>query len=165
MTGYKAHLIELRKAYIEATPKQRLNIALQRINNPSDGCNMLVAYVSALEGFARCIAMHQAAHSKAELSTIYPTFRKMGAEKLVERYLQKKIKKDAQSYFGRDIWEKIGFALDYRNLIAHECTYLGQDKYPALIRACEHVLRKLAELEGLAGSIPGRIRKTLGFCR
>jgi hypothetical protein len=65
------------------------------------------------------------------------------------RYLQKKIKKDAQSYFGRDIWDKIGFALDYRNLIAHECTYLGQDKYPDLIRACEHVIRKLAELEGL----------------
>ena len=162
MTDYKAHLSELRKIYIEATPEQRLNIASQRINNPSDGCNMLVAYVSALEGFARCIAMHQEAHSKAELSTIYPAYRKLDAKRLVERYLQKRIKKGAQSYFGRDIWEKIGFALDYRNLIAHECTYLGQDRYPALIRACEHVLRKLAELEGLSGSIPGRTREIYG---
>jgi hypothetical protein len=63
--------------------------------------------------------------------------------------LSKKAKKDAQSYFGQDVWEKIGFAIKYRNLLAHECTYLSQDIFPELIQACEHVLRKLAALEGL----------------
>jgi hypothetical protein len=149
MTDYRTHLSGLRKAYIEATPKQRLRVASQRISNPDHGPNLLVAYVSALEGFARCIAMHQEAHSKGDLSAIYPEYKHIGAEGLVERYLQKKIKKDAQSYFGQDVWEKIGFAIAYRNLLAHECTYLGQDTYPDLIQACEHVLQNLAELEGL----------------
>jgi hypothetical protein len=42
-----------------------------------------------------------------------------------------------------------GYAVDYRNLLAHECTYLGLDKFPSLIEACEAVLEKLARLGGL----------------
>jgi hypothetical protein len=146
---YRAHLIELRKDYIEATPNQRLHIALQRISNPDHGPNLIVIYVSAIEGFARSLAMHQEGHSKADLSAIYAKYRNMCAERLIELYLQKKINKDPQSYFGNEIWEKVGFAVDYRNLLAHECTYLGQDKYPDLIEACKQVLGKLAKLEGL----------------
>lgn len=40
-------------------------------------------------------------------------------------------------------------AVDYRNLLAHECTYLGLDKFPSLIDGCEEILEKLVELAGL----------------
>lgn len=146
---YEAHLKSLRKSYIEATARQRLNIALQRINNPGHGPNLLVAYVSAIEGFARSLSMHQEAHTKPELSSLYPKFRNIGAKELITEYLQKKINSDPENFFGKETWAKLGFAIDYRNLLAHECTYLGQDKYPDLLVVCEEVLRKLAEAEGL----------------
>jgi hypothetical protein len=69
---YEAHLTQLRKLYIEATPRQRPGIAIQRISNPDHGPDLLVAYVSAIEGFARCLAMRQQGHSKAELAAVYP---------------------------------------------------------------------------------------------
>lgn len=146
---YEAHLKQLRKLYIEATPSQRLNIAFQRISNQDHGPNLLVAYVSALEGFARCIAMHQHCQTKAELSAIYPEFRNKSTEQLINQYLQRKIGADPTSFFGQDVWDMIGYAVRYRNLLAHECTYLGQDRYPDLIAACGDALKKLANLEGL----------------
>lgn len=147
--NYREHLEALRKDYIEATPSQRVHVASQRINNPDHGPNLIVAYVSAIEGFARSLAMHQEGHTKSELSAIYPKYRNMSAEKLIELYLQKKINLAPHAYFGNEIWEKVGFAIGYRNLLAHECTYLGQDKYPDLIDACKQVLKKLITLEGL----------------
>ena len=85
---YRAHLDSLRKDYIEATPSQRFHIAGQRIDNPDHGPNLLVIYVSAIEGLSRSLVMHQEGHSKSELSIIYPKYRNMGAEKLIEQYLQ-----------------------------------------------------------------------------
>lgn len=67
------HLSELRRLYVEATPRQRLHIAKQRLESPPEhGPNVLVAAVSAVEGFARSIAMHCRAGSKAELTAIFP---------------------------------------------------------------------------------------------
>jgi hypothetical protein len=146
---YEAHLEQLRELYIKATPRQRLGIAVQRISNPDHGPNLLVAYVSALEGFARCLAMHQEGQSKTELCAIYPKYRNMSTEQLITEYLQKKIDSDPLSFFGQGIWKMIRYAVKYRNLLAHECTYLGQDKHSDLIAACAQALRKLADVEGL----------------
>jgi len=149
MTDYEKHLSDLRQAYIEATPDQRLHIALQRIKHPDGGPNLLIAYVSGLEGFTRSLVIHQEARSKAELAAIYEKYRRKKLEELISEYLQKKINKKSESYFGTPIWQRVVFAISYRNLLAHECTYLGQETYPDLIAACECVLQKLAELEGL----------------
>ncbi|KFN52141.1 hypothetical protein N790_12660 [Arenimonas malthae CC-JY-1] len=35
-------------------------------------------------------------------------------------------------------------------MLVHECTYLGQDKYPQLHQACQDVLDKLTGLAGIA---------------
>ncbi len=148
MKDYAAQLIELRKLYIEAIPLQRFQIASQRINYPENGPNLIVAYISAIEGIARSLVLHQVAHSKTELNAIYPKYKNTGATKLLEQYLKEKLDKDPENYFGKDIWEKIGFAIEYRNFLAQECTYLGQETYPDLINACKALLEKLAELEG-----------------
>jgi len=110
---------------------------------------MLVSFVSAVEGFARSLVMHQDAKVKANLSVVYPKYRNMGPMELVELYLQNKIAVNGIYFFGEKVWEKFKYAIDYRNLLAHECTYLGQDMYPDLIDACNEILRKLAELEKL----------------
>ena len=55
--NYEVRLKPLRKKYIEATLSQRLHVALQRIKGSGDGPDLLVAYVSAIEGFARSLAM------------------------------------------------------------------------------------------------------------
>jgi hypothetical protein len=80
---YKAELDQLRRSYIEASPRQRFSIARQRIRYPEHGPNILVANVSAVESFARCLAMHCHAKSKAALSELYPTYRFKGAEELI----------------------------------------------------------------------------------
>ena len=145
----EAHLAELRSLYVDATPRQRLSVAKQRIHNPEQDPNRIIAHVSAVEGFARSLCMHLRAKSKSELSTIYPEYRMRGAEDLIIEYLKKKGVDAPESQFGKDAWEHFRYAVQYRNLLAHECTYLGLDKSPALVDACRTVLRKLAEHEGL----------------
>jgi hypothetical protein len=146
---YKAHLAELRANYVRATPRQRLGIARQRIANPEHGPNTLIAHVSAVEGFARCLAMHVGAKSQADLSALYPAYRNMGPERLIEEYLSSQGLGEPSAYFGPELWQLFLYAIEYRNLLAHECTYLGQDMSPGLISACTSILDALARSKGL----------------
>ena len=146
--NYEAESKKLRTLYIEATPNQRLRVIQDRLKNLYQGPNLLVVNVSALEGFARCITMHQHGSSKEELTAIYPRYRNMGLEELITKYLQAK-NELAPSFFGQKTWEMVKYSISFRNLLVHECTYLGQNKYPQLINACEQALGLLAKLEGL----------------
>ena len=146
---FRAELAVIRRSYVEATPKQRLSIAKQRSRYPEHGPNVLVANVSAVEGFARCLAMHCHASSKAELSVLYPKYRFKGAEDLIGEYLLARGLGEPRVFFGADVWELFQVAVEFRNLLAHECTYIGQDKSPALVDACQAVLSALAESQGL----------------
>jgi hypothetical protein len=145
----ESHLAKLRCLYVEATPRQRLSVAKQRIAYPEHDPNRLIAYVSAVEGFARSLCMHLRAKSKAELSAIYPEYRWRGAEELIAEYFGAKDLGAPASQFEEGVWDLFRYAVQYRNLLAHECTYLGLDKSPGLVKACHTVLRKLAAQEGL----------------
>lgn len=143
------HLASLRQTYVESLPKQRLSIAKQRINNPEHDPNRLIAFVSAVEGFARSLCMHQSARTKAELSEIYPEYSKRSAKSLIVEYLSKRYLGEPVSHFGERTWQLFLYAVQYRNLLAHECTYLGSDKSLELIEACRTVLQVLAKDEGM----------------
>ena len=143
------HLSELRRLYVEATPRQRLHIAKQRLEFPEHGPNVLIATVSAVEGFARSIAMHCRAGSKAELTAIYPQYKFKAPEELIAEYLQSRNLGTPETFFDPESWRLFKIAVKYRNVLAHECTYLGQDKSPSLILAARDVLSKLAETQGL----------------
>lgn len=145
----ESHLASLRRSYVEALPRQRLSVAKQRINNPEHDPNRLIAYVSAIEGFSRSLCMRQSASTKAELSALYPRYERRGAEALIGEYLTKKGLGTPSAFFGAESWQLFGYAVQYRNLLAHECTYLGQDRSPRLIDACRKVLQTLAKAEGL----------------
>ena len=153
---YDDDLAKLRKSYVEATPSQRYSIARQRIGNLEHGPNVLVACVAAVEGLARSLAMHVAtpvgvkpSDIKAELSAIYSKYKWKGPEELIEQYLLDQKLPSAPDFFGSDTWERLHYAIEYRNVLVHECTYLGQDRSPSLIQACQAVLHKLAETAGL----------------
>lgn len=143
------HLAQLRRDYVEASPRQRLSVAKQRINNPDHDPNRLIAYVSAAEGFARSLCMHQPRRTKQELSEIYAEYERHGPRALIGEYLAAKSLGAPCDHFGADTWELFGYAVDYRNLLAHECTYLGLDRSTRLIDACRKVLQTLAKDEGL----------------
>ncbi len=149
VSDIEQHLAELRRSYVEALPKQRLHIAKLRIENPEHDPNRLIAFVSAVEGFARSICMHLRAKTKAELSQLYPGYWRKGAEDLIVEYLSARSLAEPATHFGAETWRLFGYAVQYRNLLAHECTYLGLDRSPALIEACRAVLRKLADDAGL----------------
>ena len=152
---YDVELANLRKIYVEATPRQRYSIGRQRIQNLEHGPNVLVACVSAVEGLARSLAMHTEALSakptdvKSKLSAIYPNYKHKAAEELIEQYLFSAGLPKPADFFGADTWERFHYAIQFRNVLAHECTYLGQHRSPALIEASQQVLHKLAQAAGL----------------
>jgi len=146
---YAAELQELRRIYVRSTPKQRLHIILQRIDNPSHGPNLLVTHVSAVEAFARTLVMHAKATSKDHLESGYGRFRDREVKSLIVQYLTDRHGRAPADTFGPATWQRFAHAVNYRNLLVHECTYLGQQRYPQLIQACQDVLHQLAQLEGL----------------
>jgi hypothetical protein len=94
--------------------------------------------------------MHQRTSVKTELSALYPAYWKRGAESLIAEYLSGKTLGEPADHFGEQTWRLFCHAIEYRNLLAHECTYLGLDRSPALIDACRKVLQKLAADEGFS---------------
>lgn len=140
--NYKEHLRKLREQYVRSHPKQRLKIAKQRINNPSHGPNLIVTYVSAIEGILRSLVVWNETDSGRPGINTYNKYKRCGVDQLYEKYLkQHGVKSDA--IITAKKYELVGYAVEYRNLLAHECTYLGQDKYPALIDACREFLYEL----------------------
>lgn len=143
---YVAELLSIREGYVCATPRQRLSIIRQRLEDHHFGPNRLVTAVSAVEALARSLAMNHKAKSKEGLKKLYAKYKDRAPKSLVIEYLSACGITDPYTFFGEDTWHLFGYAIDYRNLLAHECTYLGLDKFPSLIEACSDVLNSLAKL-------------------
>lgn len=146
---YVAELLKIRETYVTASPRQRLSIIRQRLEDHHFGPNRLVTSVSAVEALARTLITTHRAKSKIELKSLYPKFRDRSAKTLVAEYLRARGVADPVAFFEEDSWRLFCYAVEYRNLLTHECTYLGLDKFPSLIEACEAVLEKLVQLGGL----------------
>lgn len=143
---YVVRLQSLRDNYITAYPRQRLAVIHQRLEDHHFGPNRLVTCVSAVEAYARSLALHQQARTRANLKKLYPKYRDRPPKALVAEYLKARGIDDPSTFFEEDTWKLFGYAVEYRNLLAHECTYLGLDVFPSLIDACVAVLEKLVEL-------------------
>lgn len=145
---YEKHLRKLRKQYVRFFPRQRVKIAKQRISNPSHGPNLIVTYVSAIEGILRSLVVwKETVSGRPEIET-YNKYKRCGVRQLYEKYLQQHdIKSDV--IVAAEKYTLVGYAVEYRNLLAHECTYLGQDKFPDLIDACQEFLSGLCSHAGI----------------
>ena len=144
---YVADLAKIRESYVTASPRQRLSIIRQRLEDHHFGPNRLVTAVSAVEALSRSLAMHHRARTRVELKKLYATYRDRSPKTLVQEYLRDKGISDAGAFFEEDNWRLFNYAVEYRNLLAHECTYLGLDKF--LIEACEAIVSSLAKLGGV----------------
>ena len=146
---YKAHLEKLREYYFRAPPSARLNIANQRIQNPEHGPNILITHVSAIEGMLRSLVMWAESGNNNPNAEIYKKYKFHGIESLYKRYCELKSCAPITSEL---VFELVGYAVEYRNLLAHDCTYLGQDRFPQLIQACEEFLSALCKHAGIKNS-------------
>lgn len=149
---YVAELLKIRASYVKATPRQRLSIIRQRLADHHFGPNRLVTAVAAVEALARTLAMHQKAKKREDLITLYRKYKDRSPKSLVQEYLIARGISSPTAFFGEDTWRLFGYAVDYRNLLAHECTYLGLDKFPSLIEACDEVLSALVKLGSIRES-------------
>ena len=93
--------------------------------------------------------MHHRAKSKTDLKRLYKSYKERSPKTLVSEYLKDRGIADPDVFLGEDNWKLFDYAVNYRNLVAHECTYLGLDKFPSLIAACEAVLEALVKLGGI----------------
>lgn len=148
---YEDHLKKLRELYVRSSPRQRIGIAKQRISNPNHGPNLLVTYVSAIEGILRSLVVWNETVSRRPKIETYNKYKRCGVGQLYQKYLQQHdIKSDV--IVAAEKYKLVGFAVEYRNLLAHECTYLGQDKYQDLIDACHEFLSGLIAHTGIDDS-------------
>jgi hypothetical protein len=143
---YEAELKQIREVYISASPEMRLKIIRLRLDDHHFGANRLVTVVSAVEALARSLAMSSVSQTKAEMKAVYSSYKRRVATTLVAEYLLARGVANAKDFFGEDTWALFHHAVEYRNMLAHECTYLGQDKYPSLICACEEIIETLVKL-------------------
>jgi hypothetical protein len=122
-----------------------LSVALQRINNPSAYPNELVTRVSAVEAFARSLVANFDAPNREAVLTKHRKLAARDAVSLVQSYT-KLFSTTPKDVFGEEIWEFFRMAVNARNLLVHECTYLDAQKYLPMENACTEVLFGLAKL-------------------
>jgi hypothetical protein len=143
-------LDRLRGDYVNATPKQRLKVIVDRLRDPNIGPNLVVTGVSAVEAFARCaVVERKVASGEGSKSEIYPRYRDARPEQLVGMYLQIISAGRPKDIFGDRAWDAFLQAVAYRDLLVHECTYLRMEKLHEINTAVSAVLERLVELEGL----------------
>lgn len=146
-----SELTRLRESYVQATPRQRLGVIRQRMENPHANPNVLVATFSGAEAIARSLVMHAKASSKAELSGSYARFRDRPASSLIQEYLKSKGTTPAE-LFGGEVWATFKLAESYRNLLVHECTFIENIKFDPLVAACNAVLNGIIKLAKIRGA-------------
>ena len=139
---------ELRELYVRATPRQRYRVALDRIENAALGPSLLVNVVSALEGFARTVAVHALVARGDSYETAYARLRNVGPVELIADHVCPEYRTTPEAKFGSNAWNRLPDAVRFRNLLVHEATSLHGGTCASLIDAARHVLDRLAEMSG-----------------
>jgi hypothetical protein len=146
MKDYAQHIKELREWYITASKEQRVGVARDRMEDPCCRPNILITSVSAIEGAARAIVLEQ---QSAKGKSVQSTYKKVKWEDpvaLIEKWICQEIQKTPEELFSKDCWEEFKWAVEYRNLLIHECTFLSQSYSIPLIKACENVWNRLKNI-------------------
>ncbi|MBN8746370.1 Uncharacterised protein [Xylophilus ampelinus] len=146
---YPAELRSLRKVYVDSTPWQRYGIIKRRLAHEEIGPVRMCTMVSAVEALARSIVLQHEVDQGADRDTVYRRIWRDGPQKLTERALAIHGRTIESAGFAGDAWALFLLANEFRNLVMHECTYLGQDKFPSLIAGAENVLAVLVRTAGL----------------
>lgn len=147
----RRELEALRSTYALSRPSQRLVVLRQRLARAEaeSGATRLVTLVSAVEALARSLLVHAPGRPPASAHFRYQQVRLKSPVDLVGDVFRLYASHPPEDRLGKETWGLFELAAQYRNLVVHECTYLGPDKYPRLIAASEQVLEALSEVGGL----------------
>jgi hypothetical protein len=147
----REELEQLRKTYAASRPAARLGVIRQRLARAEReiGATRLVTVVSAVEALARSLVVHAPGRPASTSHFRYQQVRRKAPLELVEEALRLHGAVPPVEQYGDETWQLFELAHDCRNLVVHECTSLGQDKYPALIAAAGRVLDGLVVAGGL----------------
>jgi hypothetical protein len=141
-----AEVEELRRAYVLATPRQRLKKVRECLDDQALKPNDVVVSLAGVEAFARCLVLHQRAKRTARsVREIYPAIRDAGAPALVAEFFRCRANAEPEAAVGERAWALLQEAVEYRNLLIHECTWLNLPKAATLVWACRLVLYRMAE--------------------
>ena len=143
---YDDRVKSIRRAYVYGTPKQRLSKIRQRLNDQDFGPSRLVTIVSGVEAFARSLLINHLSKSKSDIEILYTQYKREGPEFLVEKYLEQLGQTNPSVFLKEDNWTLFKYAIEYRNMVVHECTFVGLDISPSLINACQEILDILGNL-------------------
>ena len=137
---------ELRKKYLRLNRSQRFNIANQRIRNePEYGPDRLVAALSALEGYARSLAVDHLARDGRDRWSTYESVMYLGPIKLLKEHVLPSLGL-SQDTFSEDLWARVKEAITFRNLVVHEATYLGGERRDRLTEAVVEMFAELGRI-------------------
>jgi hypothetical protein len=145
----KARIKELRELYVKATPLQRYKVAIDRLQFQKSGPNLLIQYVSAVEGFARSVVLDFEVKAGEPSDVAYKRLQHEGPIKLVRKSIALRMQQEPEIIFGTEVWELFDIAVQFRNLLIHEAAFLRQGYTAVLIQACKSILDKLADISGV----------------
>lgn len=146
---YAAELHTLRAAYVGSAPRSRYGIIKRRLEHDEIGPVRMCTLVSAVEALARSIVLQHEVDQGADRDTAYKKIWRDGPQNLTERALALHGTTVESAGLAGDAWALFLLAVEFRNLVMHECTYVGQDKFTSLIAGAENVLSVLARTAGL----------------
>lgn len=151
MDELREELEQLRTTYATARPAARLAAIRQRVARAAmeGGPTRFLTAVSAVETLARSLVVHAPGRPASSAHFRYQQVRFRSLLELVEEALRLHGAAPALEQYGEETWQLFELAHEYRNLVVHECAYPGQDRYPALIAACQRVLEGLVVAGGL----------------
>jgi hypothetical protein len=141
---------ELRGLYIGANLRQRYHVASQRIQYPSLQPNLLVNAVSALEGFARSVALHKATQGGEAVDVAYARLRNLTPIDLLTVHICPSFGLEPAVAFGNDAWSKLAEAVKCRNVLIHEAAFLNGKQSDFLTVAVLHIFETLGKIAGAA---------------
>lgn len=147
------HPVELQRAYAVATPAARLRAIKQRLASVHGemASTRLVTLVAAVEALARSLVVHSFGRPPSTAEMRHRQFRDLGALELTEEVLRLRGASRAAAHFEGETWAHFETAVQYRDLIVHECSFVGADASEDLLAAADKVLRGLVALAGLEG--------------
>jgi hypothetical protein len=139
---------ELRALYVRGNLPQRYSVAAARIANPEHGPNQVVAAVAALEGFSRAVAVRAAVTRGTTLEGAYADLRRARPLDLILNHVLPALNVTPATAFDAEKWALVPKAIEFRNLLVHEATYLHGGTCRDLVEATVHVFERIAELAG-----------------
>jgi hypothetical protein len=143
---YGKHLKGLRAAYVQATPRQRAKVALDRMKHPDAGPNLLIAIVSAVEALARALALDIEIAKGIGPRPAYGNLRNRGPIDLLSGVVAPARSTTMPGLVGAECWEEFKWAVQYRNLLIHEGTFLRAGYCNRLLDATRKVFGALEKM-------------------